>query len=387
MGRGFWTDWRPGILAGEQIEKLFSNRVLLNGDENDIDHAALDLHLSDQCWQTHGSIKLKRGELLVNLLEQPSVTEQRINLSRKQLLQTGKTYIVKLREEIGKSARKLVLCGAATGKSTIGRLDVLTRLIVDGCEVYDWLPEVGKWPKGQKKLSIYVEITPITFPIKIKEGLSVNQLRLFWGHPDLCLLNEGDIPLYGRLMDTDQGDSHNLTLNLEPIVSRPQKAIAFTTKDHCFDSSKAINLSSGAEHEPRDYWEIVPANGHDYVKIENGRFYILRSQERFRLPKDVGVYCQAITENLGEIRIHYAGFVHPGFGYYRDDGRGTPLVFEVRGHTIDAFLRHGELMAKVSFYRTAKPVTFSDKEIAQMKNEDYHNQELQLSKYFKKWNS
>ncbi len=104
------------------------------------------------------------------------------------------------------------------------------------------------------------------------------------------------------------------------------------------------------------------------------------------LPRDVGVHCQAITENLGEIRIHYAGFVHPGFGLYRN-GVGTPLIFEVRGHTVDAFLRDGEIMANIDFYRLSEGVEFTEEEERKMAAEVYQNQELQLSQYFGEWKS
>jgi dCTP deaminase len=123
----------------------------------------------------------------------------------------------------------------------------------------------------------------------------------------------------------------------------------------------------------------------ELIEIETEKFYILRSKERFRLPNDVAVYGQAVTETLGEIRIHYAGFVHPLFGFLRKDNKGTPLTFEVRGHNVRSFLRDGEALAKIRFYRMSAPHKLTKKETEKAQDDLYQNQELQLSSYFKKW--
>jgi len=122
-----------------------------------------------------------------------------------------------------------------------------------------------------------------------------------------------------------------------------------------------------------EYWEIVKLK-ENVLEIEPEEFYIIRSSERFRLPPSVAVYAQAMTENFGELRIHYAGFVHPCFGLDRKDG--APLIFEIRGHNVRTFLRNGEVMAQLHFYRMSEEATNTP---------SYGNQELTLSNYFKKW--
>ena len=51
----------------------------------------------------------------------------------------------------------------------------------------------------------------------------------------------------------------------------------------------------------------------------------------------------------------------------------------MRGHSVDAFLRDNELMAKIYFYRTSKE--------EEKTSGAYSDQELMLSKYFdmEKW--
>jgi hypothetical protein len=85
---------------------------------------------------------------------------------------------------------------------------------------------------------------------------------------------------------------------------------------------------------------------------------------------------QAYSESLGDIRIHYAGFAHPFFGFGRDNG--TPLIFEVRGHSMDTILSGEDVLAKVYFRRMSVPAK-------EDKKPTYNEQELQLSACFKEW--
>ena len=80
------------------------------------------------------------------------------------------------------------------------------------------------------------------------------------------------------------------------------------------------------------------------------------------------------------MRIHYAGFVHPGFGLNRsDENRGTPTHFQVRGHDFKATLKHGEKLARLEFFRMSEDATIGDIP------GDYEEQSLQLSKFFRDW--
>jgi dCTP deaminase len=126
-------------------------------------------------------------------------------------------------------------------------------------------------------------------------------------------------------------------------------------------------------------WTIVESNDVNNLKsilIEKDKFYILRSKERISLPDNVCIYCRAMDETLGEMRIHYAGFVQPRFGLNREDGKsGAPLIFEVRGHNVNVLLTHGEILARLFFYRMSKNVKEGPS--------SYSEQELKLSKLFK----
>ncbi len=126
------------------------------------------------------------------------------------------------------------------------------------------------------------------------------------------------------------------------------------------------------------------------LKIEATKFYILRSKEKISLPEGIAIYCRAIDETIGEMRIHYAGFVHPRFGTKRSDKKeGNPLIFEVRGHQVNVSLADNERMANLIFYRMSKDSPEEEKKNGKKRKrrrKKYDDQSgLQLSKFFKNW--
>jgi dCTP deaminase len=138
--------------------------------------------------------------------------------------------------------------------------------------------------------------------------------------------------------------------------------------------------------DPIDYWEIEVADKQKRLFIRQDIFYILRSKEKLHVPKGIAIYCRASDETMGEMRIHYAGFVHPYFGLYREDEtQGTPLIFEVRGHQVPVSLADGEKMATLIFYRMSEdaPDLSAEQKIKEARG--YGSQDLKLSTRFRDW--
>lgn len=368
-------EMRPGVLNQDQILSLKGD-VIDRLENDDVDLSAFDLHLSQQGWEMNASVKASKDTSVNKIIRENS--KSGLPNGGPWTLETGRTYIFALKEYL-RFPEGSRLFGQATGKSSIGRLDVLTRLMVDNCSSFDTIED------DCYKGSLYLEVTPITFPIQVKEGDALSQLRLFRGRPHLSELKDEVLPLYGPMILNEQGkakeedERRELTVNLSPDDNG---ICAFITKEKgkTKDNNLPVDVTKGdGSHDPKDYWTGVgPMDG--TLGIEPERFYILRSRERFRLPPDVAVYCQAISETLGELRIHYAGFVHPGFG--RDRKEGTPVIFEVRGHNVKVLLQHGETLAHIKFYRMSKPCAES---CIKAKKSGYEGQELKLSKYFREW--
>ena len=373
-----WDNWRPGVLNKEQIRALEDKGKLINFNLETLDHSAVDLHISDIGHKMRGSVKPLNDVDISNSILAFKDTDDNFRRDGKFYLEKAQTYIFQVKESLNLAGTKI--SGQATGKSTYGRLDILTRLLTNFSVSFD---TVAKDYRG----SLWVEVTPITFPVIIEPGVSLNQLRLLKGEPRNCRIKEEELPLYGDLIvnqkDSKEEEKNDLTLNLDedPILRNgicafkargdEEKNFIDLTKDFSKDTER---------YDPELYWESVSvSNKEKYLPIETEKFYILRSIERFKLPKSVAVYCQAVTETLGELRIHYAGFVHPLFGQGRADGSGAPLIFEVRGHNIGTILRHGETLAKLEYY------WMSQDALEEKSESPYNNQELTLSKIFKKW--
>lgn len=392
MAEDFFQNLQPGPLACQQLVRLIDDGIItgIEPDSSGIDYSSFDLHITGNGYELMGCVKPFKESYKAKVLNEKSV-KKLIPSDGKFDLERNKIYVFELAETINPPKEPDYiqdhLHGIATGKSTIGRVDVLVRLIVDGMTEYD------RYYAKRALGPLYLEIIPITFNVTVKPGVALSQLRLFWGEPEISLIKPEEVKLrkFLRTPESDQPrDMTALTVNLEISKSKSTGQEAVALKAIRNDEPIPLWLEGEDEDAALDsdrYWEQIAAPPNprfgrgNSIKLENDRFYILRSQELICLPPDVAVYCKAMDEALGEMRIHYAGFVHPFFGYDRKGGKGgTNLIFEVRGHNMDIFLTQGEILAKLEFYRMSQPAVKIE-----YKKSPYGEQELQLSKLFKSW--
>jgi dCTP deaminase len=372
--------WLPGVLSDTQVATLRDSGWIEGLAANsEIGASAVDLTLSDECYKMiNGSIK-PFGESYAHFVLNNQRLAQRLKPDSGDTftLQKQHTFVFRLKEELGTALRnERKLYGQATAKSSVGRVDVLARLIVDGMDSYEFFNPCGAH-NGSGKM--FLEITPITFNVRVKPGCSLTQLRLFYGDPHDCEIRGKE--LYGSVLIGGLQDGC-LSVDLTNTKIHGKSGCAFRAKPN--DTPVALWEDKSALQDlpdPKQYWDLLESTDLESkgcFSIEKEHFYILRSKEEISLPPGVAVYCRAIDETIGEMRIHYAGFVHPRFGYQRDDGaQGTPLIFEVRGHDVSVTLTDGEKMARLTFYRLSADST--------PKKSPYDKQVLQLSKFFGEW--
>jgi dCTP deaminase len=394
-GKASWKK-RPGVLNKKQMLALIKDGIIegWNSSDADVGDSSLDLHIGDRCWELPAGFKCRSGQhiddIILSAVHDLKGVTQTNDLRSGLSLEIGHTYLFEIQEYCNLSDN---LYGQGSGKSSIGRLDVLTRLLCDQEYKYDY---VSSGPR--KKL--YVEVTPLSFPIFIKYGDPIYQLRFTWGAFNLIQIRKELLELYSVMMKDEDGkksltgdDQINLRLNLNPVKVPGLKnpVVAFKAKKN--NSFKALNVNAKSEsYEPREYWEpigqdkLVTLKGQSALQVERDAFYILRSKERFNLPYDIAVYALAMTEEVGELRIHHAGFVHPGFGSIRRDGKGTPLIFEVRGHDVNMYLVHGDLMATLKYYPMSEKSHRAQKPQEKVIQNRYEEQGLKLSTIFKDFN-
>src|SRR5205085_9455047 len=103
-------------------------------------------------------------------------------------------YIVPLLESLALPAH---IAAAANPKSSTGRLDVFTRVIADETRGFDRIKPGYHGP-------LYAEISPRTFPVLVREGSRLSQIR--FRHGNALLDQEALRALHGRERLVDDAD-------------------------------------------------------------------------------------------------------------------------------------------------------------------------------------
>ena len=384
-----WQDWIPGVLNKSQVTELCDEGIItVEGPlESILDHSSIDLTLSDDGFRmSKGSVKPSPAHPYQWFLNKKRGLAEQLSAASDGTyeLAARETYVFKLRERLEKELAEGGFYGQATAKSSVGRVDVLARLIVDGMDTYESFD-----PEGLNRRSgdMYLEITPTTFNVRVKPGIALSQLRLFYGKPANAEMRGRE--LYRTVLHGPGADDGSLSADVTNtrICKLPVAALCAKLGPH-----DAIPLWKEKEEskrpDPCKYWRFVKADDKIRLKIEETNFYLIRSKEKISVPGGVAIYARASDETIGEMRIHYAGFVHPFFGRRRKDGEiGTPLMFEVRGHQVHVSLADREKMANLTFYRMSQDCEEEKEEEKEKQTETgaYETQTLELSKFFRKW--
>jgi dCTP deaminase len=373
--------WLPGVLSKNQMKELYEQEYICGIDNfaSAADFSSIDLHISAEAYKMrHGSIK-PCGKKYSDILDNPDHSEElKPDEDGIFKLDAKKCYVFKLKEHFTVHyLDQQPIYGQATAKSSVGRVDVIARLIVDGMYRYESMdPENIKNGMGR----MYLEIIPISFNVMIKEGISLSQLRLFYGNISNAQIIDKTF-IKGILHGSEDGEGF-LSVNINNTTIGGLDVAAFCANQESTQDEFIPLWNDGKNKlpDPCNYWLFKKADPCNRLEITSGDFYIIRSKEKISLPAGVAVYARPMDESLGEMRIHYAGFAHPFFGMNRpDDEKGTPLIFEVRGHHVNVNLSDGERLAKLNFYR------MSENAEAPQFPVPYGLQDLTLSNFFGEW--
>jgi dCTP deaminase len=341
----------PGVLASQHILDAIDEQIVHAGEftiplEN-VQPASLDLRLDEVAYRiqcsflpTRESVERKVKELIVD--EIPLHNEGVV-------LETNRPYLIPLKERL---ALPEGMRAKANPKSSTGRLDVFTRVITDGGHLFD---EVADGYHGR----LYLEVVPLSFPIRVREGLTLNQIRFSMGRAEL---DDAEIrqvhrqqPLvfrYGSSVPDAEltvGDGLFLSLDLRSDGSQP---VGYRARDN----APLLDMTRSGPTDPQPYWEVVYGELGDKVVLTPERFYLLMSDEAVSIPPGLACEMTAYDPTSGELRTHYAGFFDPGFGF--DPERrffGSRAALEVRAHDVPFMIEHGQPICKLTFERMLEP--------------------------------
>jgi dCTP deaminase len=329
--------------------------------------ASLDLRLGARAWRIRASFlpspRTSIDERLAGL------ALHKIELSDAgTVFETGCVYLVELEERLALPAD---LSAATNPKSSTGRLDVFTRVIGDRVASFDALPPGYQGP-------LFLEVSPRTFPILVRRGSRLAQIRFRRGDARLDGKALAALQARERLVDTPDADlgSGAISVSIDLSGKLSGGTAGFRAKRH----TGLIDVDKRAAYDVADFWEPLEARGGMGLVLDPDAFYILASNEAVHVPPDFAAEMVAFDPLVGEFRVHYAGFFDPGFGHAAAGGMGARAVLEVRSREVPFILEHGQIVGRLVYERMSeRPQTLYGEGLGS----NYQAQGLKLSKHFK----
>ena len=361
-----------GLLPSQELRALAESGVIQAGQpigEDQVQPASLDLRLGGLAHRIRASFLPGPSATVADKLD--AFAMHTVDLSHGAVLEKGCVYLVPLEESLNLRHR---MSGIANPKSSIGRLDVFTRLITDHADEFDRVRAGYKGP-------LYAEIVPRAFSVVVRAGDRLCQLRLRRGGepPSEAALRRLHADV--GLVDTDLARADlaegRLPVSVDLTGEGGGRFVGYRAKPH----TGLVDLSRIDHYDPDEFWDRVYADSAGRMILNPGDFYILASREAVTVPPDHAAEMIAYDTMVGEFRVHYAGFFDPGFGHEESGGACSRAVLEVRSHEVPFTLEHGQLVGRLVYHRLAE---VPDKIYGAGIGSSYQRQGLALAKQFKR---
>ena len=364
-----------GVLVDSNLADLFAQKHLATQTplvQGQIQPASLDLRLGTRAYRIQAGFLPGSGRKVMDCLTDLKMTE--LDLTQPQLFERGAVYLVPLQESLDLPA---AISGGASPKSSTGRLDIFVRLLTDFSQTYDTIAPGYSGP-------MYVEISPLTFPIIIRAGDRLNQLRLHQGDvrvsdADLTTLH-AQIPLLRQQDVTHMAQGLWISIDLHGTQANSRgenPVVGYKARHH----TQPIDLARINGYNWNHFWEPITRSNSKPLILYPEEFYIFASSEGICVPPSHAAELVAYDTRIGEIRVHYAGFFDPGFGYTSNTSQnnGTTAVLEVRAHDVPCVLEHGQPIGRFLYEKLLQsPSQIYGSGIGS----NYANQGLKLAKQF-----
>jgi dCTP deaminase len=366
---------RTGVLPSQALRTLIARREIY-ADDNAIDSsqvqpASLDLRLGPVAYRIRASFLPGKGRSVESKLA--AMQSHIVDLTKGAVLETQCVYLVPLMERLDLRA---TLSATANPKSSTGRLDVFTRLIADGADAFDYVPAQYSGP-------LYIEISPRSFSILVRQGSRLNQLRLlrrttrqarderFLSDAELMALHTAS-----ALVDAVPTVRDGLNLRVDLTPQTRQRLIGYKAKRY----AGVIDVDNVGGYEIGKFWDEIYDEEDGRLILDPHEFYILASKEAVVVPSEYAAEMAPFDPMMGEFRVHYAGFFDPGFGVIDGKPKGAKAVLEVRSLDIPFILEDGQAIGRLLYERLAD---VPEVLYGQQLGSNYQAQGLKLSKHFR----
>ena len=357
-----------GILPDHRIAELAKSGGIRPAREfapDQIQPASLDLRLGQVAYRVRASFLPGPQTTVAERIDELKLHE--FALTQGAVLETNCVYVVPLLESL---ALPPEIVAAANPKSSTGRLDVFTRVIADGTRRFDM---IGAGYHGP----LYAEISPKTFPVLLREGSRLSQVRFRAGDAILTSSELDALHDLERLVDIEDADlAKGVALSVDLSDQTGSGFVGYRAKRH----TGVVDIDRRSGYAADEFWEAIRARPDGSLILDPGEFYILASKEAVQVPPDYAAEMVPFDPLVGEFRVHYAGFFDPGFGYAGAGGQGSRAVLEVRSREVPFILEHGQIVGRLVYEKMlARPHAMYGQRIGS----NYQAQGLKLSKHFR----
>ena len=363
-----------GILPDHMIAALAQDGAILRAQEfvpDQIQPASLDLRLGEVAYRVRASFLPGPRTTVAERIEELKLHE--IALGDGAVLETGCVYIVPLIESL---ALPDEIAAAANPKSSTGRLDVFTRVIADETRGFDRIKAGYHGP-------LYAEISPKTFPVLVREGSRLSQIRFRRGK---------------ALLDARGAARPATRANGWSTTTRPMSATASRSAS-TFGAAATGAGTRGHRRLPRQAPHRAdrcraprPATT---SPISGSRSTRARTRASFSIPTSSTSspprrpcrcrptmpprWCRSIRWSASSACTMRASSIRASAMPERA-GRGARAVLEVRSREVPFILEHGQIVGRLVYEQMlARPKMLYGQGIGS----NYQAQGLKLSKHFR----
>jgi dCTP deaminase len=365
-----------GLFGRQKIRAMIGRKLIRSEtplEPSQLQPASLDLRISKEAYRVRASFLPGRGSSVRDRLQ--SLNAEPVSLAGKgAVLEKGIVYVARLMERLELMPS---LSGAANPKSSTGRLDIFTRLIVDGGEAFDNVPL-------DYKGELWLEISPRSFSVRVKAGSKLSQVRFRSRNSQQIkdrhtfALDDADIRkrhLLSPLVDGPLDLREGVVLRID-LGGLGEDIVGY----RAIKNSDVIDVNRLRGYAMADFWEPIHAREDRRLILDPDQFYILASREKVQIPADLAAEMAPIDPAIGEFRVHYAGFFDPGFGQGADGRPSARAVLEVRSRDVPFLLEDAQPVGRLVYEKLAGP---ADELYGSDATSSYQHQGLKLSKHFR----
>ena len=252
---------RGKVLADHKIRELIASGEISGHDlEGRVQPASIDLVLAHgTVWEVAGIPNLTQEFKIEKFIQEYALNSHQIDGGI--TLQRGRVYILGLNVTL---QLKRGIHGFANPKSSTGRIDAHAIVIGDGAKEFNVIPEGFE---GQ----LYLILVPQSFPVQVRAGDSLAQLRLFDGkrnfldglshlkklHKELSLVHGSSDPMF-----THEGVMLHLDLKVQPSNLVANRV------------GKPVDMAARKSQDPRPFFreKLLDDNGNLILEPDERQF-------------------------------------------------------------------------------------------------------------------